>query len=92
MERLTERLCTTSRSQADRDNRFATTRQFLSQASYANISIAIPLYSSSSFRSLRSFPTTLYRDASGSKGKAKLRLRGWKVVKKEEGELGQKLG
>ena len=40
--------------------------------SYANISIVIPQCSSSSFRSLRNHPTTLYRDASGSKGKAKV--------------------
>jgi hypothetical protein len=47
---------------------------------YANISIVIPQCSSSSFRSLRSHPTTLYRDASGSKGKAKECL----LVKREE--------
>ena len=59
-------------------------------ASYANISIVIPQCSSSS---LRSHPTTLYRDASGLKGKAKVRWRGWKVVKgEEEGQLGPKLG
>jgi hypothetical protein len=43
--------------------------------SYANISIVIPQCSSSSFRSLRNHPTTLYRDASGSKGKAKVLIK-----------------
>ena len=60
--------------------------------SCANISVVIPQCSSSSFRSLRSHPTTLHRDAPGSKGKAKVRWRGWKVVKEEEGQLGPMLG
>ena len=54
--------------------------------SYSNISVIILQHSSSSLRSLRSHPRTLWRDALGLKGMVKVWWRGWEVVKQEERE------